>query len=598
MGMKENLYILTGQEPTKIEGAKNLVLLAIQATQSALGARAAANMLLFSNLSRIVVRDLFNFFELLHHQRLTDVDSGLVQLPVKHRYKRQCQDTVERMHAKHLVCPVMRGGKADEIGIFHIPKSSLDVMLAAIAEYDLFVGKIFAISKQDPLAENAPFQFIVSFVVSPKFDVKPPSFTSDLCPKKISDILAGDDLIQILLKALRSVGFAPPSGFMAAGDTHPEIAQGLQLFGKMLPYAANLSLEQSPASGDYDRAFLSENFFLRAMDPNPFKKRISEVTEPFERNGQEILVLGRNERAYEMVRRPVKRSNVFLRIVPFIENECDALTFLFEHLVAGNQIIQNLAEGDGVVLVPFVGLGKKRDVKIPRDQQRQANNAKISTFGLRVSALGQRSRVVGGKKSIEVGGVVKEGAQIHIQPFHHAPRNIVFDPGKNRFVQVVHVVPESLTPQSGSADREKPTQDGTPVPDGKFAFARRRNRSIESCQQYILAHGRSLVPFRRVAVDRADDVQLLCRVPKCGGCSKIPLFGKERTARSFGQAVEQLLSGTEMAHNAHARPAALIPIGFDDAPVSFSSYHIVLQARHDSYIHDLVCAVNRNRNIW
>ena len=65
------------------------------------------------------------------------------------------------MYAKHLVCPMMCRGKADEIGIFHIPEGSLHVMLAAIAKYDFFVGKILAISKQDPLAENAPLQFMI-----------------------------------------------------------------------------------------------------------------------------------------------------------------------------------------------------------------------------------------------------------------------------------------------------------------------------------------------------------------------------------------------------------------------------------------------------
>jgi hypothetical protein len=124
-----------------------------------------------------------------------------------------------------------------------------------------------------------------------------------------------------------------------------------------------------------------------------------------------------------------------------------------------------------------------------------------------------------------------------------------------------------------------------------------RNRPIEGCQQDILAHGRSFVALRGVTVDRADDVQLLSRVPERGGCSEISLFGEQSAPRSLGQAFEQLLSGTEMAHNANTRPSALVPIGFDDAPVSFSSDRVALEARHNSYIHDLVRVVNRNRNL-
>lgn len=83
MDTKGELYILTRHKPVEIEGTENLVLLAIQASKGAFGARAAANMELFGWLSRIVVRDLFNPFELLHHARLTDIDSSLMHPPVK-----------------------------------------------------------------------------------------------------------------------------------------------------------------------------------------------------------------------------------------------------------------------------------------------------------------------------------------------------------------------------------------------------------------------------------------------------------------------------------------------------------------------------------
>jgi len=46
------------------------------------------------------------------------------------------------MDAKHLVGPMVGRGKADEVGIFHVSESSLDVMLAAIAKDDFFVGQI------------------------------------------------------------------------------------------------------------------------------------------------------------------------------------------------------------------------------------------------------------------------------------------------------------------------------------------------------------------------------------------------------------------------------------------------------------------------
>lgn len=96
-------------------------------------------------------------------------------------------------------------------------------------------------------------------------------------------------------------------------------------------------------------------------------------------------------------------------------------------------------------------------------------------------------------------------------------------------------------------------------------------------------------------VNGAHNVQLLSRVPECGCGSKIPLLGENRASGSLGKAIEQLLRGTEMANNAHPRSSALVSIGFYDAPVSFSADDIVLKAWHESYIHNLVLAVNGNR---
>ena len=280
MDMRGELYILTGQKSPEVEGTENLVLQFIQARKSTLRAWTAADMELCGGLSRIIIRYLFDSFKLLHHARLTDIDSCLRHSPVKHRDKRQCQNAVERMDAKHLICPMMRRGKADEIGIFHISEGSLDMMLAAIAKYDFFVGKVLAIRKQDPLAENTLFQFVVGIIVGSKFNTKLSMFARNHSPKEISNILAGNDLVQARLKALLGIGFPLPSGFMAAGNTFLKIPQGLQLLGEMLPYAADLSPEQSTASSDYDRAFPSENFFLCSINPNTLKKRISNGTVP------------------------------------------------------------------------------------------------------------------------------------------------------------------------------------------------------------------------------------------------------------------------------------------------------------------------------
>src|SRR5437016_2985620 len=69
-----------------------------------------------------------------------------------------------------------------------------------------------------------------------------------------------------------------------------------------------------------------------------------------------------------MVGRVVQFLEIFRRVVSLIENQGDVLAFPAEHLVASDQIVQNPAEGDRVVLVALVDLGEERNMKIPGNQ--------------------------------------------------------------------------------------------------------------------------------------------------------------------------------------------------------------------------------------
>ncbi len=114
-----------------------------------LGTGSASQMRLVGVVSGIVVivSDLFDLFELLDKPGLSNLHSRLVHSTVKQGYQRQCENAVKRMDAKHVVGPTVGRGKADEAGIFHVSESSLDVMLAAIAKDDFFVGQIGTIGE-------------------------------------------------------------------------------------------------------------------------------------------------------------------------------------------------------------------------------------------------------------------------------------------------------------------------------------------------------------------------------------------------------------------------------------------------------------------
>lgn len=147
-------YILTGQKTVQLERAENAVLLRIQMSHGAHGTGPASQARVFGVVSGTVVGDLLDLFELLDEAGLSNLHPRLVHPTVKQGYQRQRENAVKRMDAKHLVGPMVGRGKADEVGIFHVSESTLDVMLAAIAKDDFFVGQIGTIGKQNPFCRE------------------------------------------------------------------------------------------------------------------------------------------------------------------------------------------------------------------------------------------------------------------------------------------------------------------------------------------------------------------------------------------------------------------------------------------------------------
>src|SRR5258708_36535960 len=128
-----------------------------------------------------------------------------------------------------------------------------------------------------------------------------------------------------------------------------------------------------------------------------------------------------------------------------------------------------------------------------------------------------------------------------------SPRDVVFDPLQRRFVQIVHVIPKTLTAQGGRAQRKEPDQNCIPVPDAELAFAGRGQRPVEGSKKEVLAHRRALVSFAGMGVDISNDVLLLRCVPECAAGDVNPLPLDKGTTRSLGKAFEQLLSGAAIA---------------------------------------------------
>ena len=160
-----------------------------------------------------------------------------------------------------------------------------------------------------------------------------------------------------------------------------------------------------------------------------------------------------------------------------------------------------------------------------------------------------------------------------------------FRSAQRRGVQIVHVIPKTLTAQGGGRSGRSRTK-WYPVPGAELAFAGRGQRQVQGDKKEVLAHQRSLGWFARMGVDGSKDVQLLRCVPKRGGGTEIPLLGVEGTSRSLGEEFEQQRD-KEMAQDEEERKTELNEKGYDEATEEEQAEGVGKQARQDTYIHNL-----------
>src|SRR5438093_12241208 len=174
-------------------------------------------------------------------------------------------------------------------------------------------------------------------------------------------------------------------------------------------------------------------------------------------------MLGRYERANEVVRRSIQTLDVFLGVVALVEDDRNLLAAMAELMVAFGEVGQHAGESNRVGPVPFVDTREQRDVEIPGDHERQSDNTQIGPFGLCMAPLGKPARVVRSQEGVEVGRIVEEGAQVDVKLLDKATGQILLDRGEGPFIQVLHMIPKALTAQCGSTQREQPAKNSAAV---------------------------------------------------------------------------------------------------------------------------------------
>src|SRR3970040_2046110 len=98
--------------------------------------------------------DLANIREQVHHLDDAEGDAGLGELAPQQVEPHEGEDAVEGMDPELLVGPVEGRPEGQVMRIFQPPEVSLDMVLGAVAEDDLLIGPVCAVSEDDRFAQE------------------------------------------------------------------------------------------------------------------------------------------------------------------------------------------------------------------------------------------------------------------------------------------------------------------------------------------------------------------------------------------------------------------------------------------------------------
>jgi hypothetical protein len=91
-------------------------------------------------------------------------------------------------------------------------------------------------------------------------------------------------------------------------------------------------------------------------------------------------------------------------------------------------------------------------------------------------------------------------------------RQLAFGGRDVRFGDEIEMVPEGLAGKLFGTGGQEPGQRGGALPIGKAEFAGGMDGAIDGGQQQVLAHGKPLGPFGKVAIQEGDEPDLLGEV--------------------------------------------------------------------------------------
>jgi hypothetical protein len=103
----------------------------------------------------------------------------------------------------------MLGAQGDVVGIFHLAKRALDVMLGAVATHDLGIGPVIVVGEQDGLAEQGLLQALPGAVIEAVAQCRQPLAFADVHREQLLHVACLEPTVNLLGDALHGGRLTP-----------------------------------------------------------------------------------------------------------------------------------------------------------------------------------------------------------------------------------------------------------------------------------------------------------------------------------------------------------------------------------------------------
>jgi hypothetical protein len=149
-----------------------------------------------------------------------------------------------------------------------------------------------------------------------------------------------------------------------------------------------LGTKELLVKGNHHGGVHAKDSFVSAICPHRQLGAI-QTTHGLPRNGQQIGMLGRNQRTYKMQRALVHQLQVIFGVVPLVEDQRDVVNLLRERTAACEPLLGHTLEGEAIVLIAGIGVMKQRNLAIGSDHHGQSQKAKMVVPLFPMAALRQ-----------------------------------------------------------------------------------------------------------------------------------------------------------------------------------------------------------------